>query len=121
MKKYLLALVATLGFAGSAAAWDLGGGLSIDSSMEAAYNIDTASTTLTMESGMTIPLLWMSANVNADFDLTSFGSSSSADLYQGIDIGVDYVVADNLMLEMDTGIDTNGDRENIVVSMTLSW
>ncbi len=89
--------------------------------MEAAYNIDTASTTLSMESGMTIPLLWMSANVNADFDLTSFGSSSSADLYQGIDIGVDYVVADNLMLEMDTGIDTNGDRENIVVSMTLSW
>ena len=121
MKKYFLALVTALAFAYPAGAWDLGNGISIDNKLEAALNIDKDTTSLTMESGITVPVWILSANVNADWDLKALGSSSTADLYKGLDIGLDYAVGDGVLLELDTGLDTDWNREDITLSMTLSF
>ena len=121
MKKLILAMVVAMGFVLPASAWDLGNGISIDNSIEAGLNIDKDTSTLTMESGMTVPIWILSANVNADFDLEALGSSSTADLYKGLDIGLDYNVASGVLLELDTGMDTDWAREDITLSMTLSF
>ena len=121
MKKIILAMALAMGLALPAAAWDLGNGISIDNSIEAALNIDKDTTALTMESGITVPVWILSANVNADFDLKSLGSASTADLYKGLDIGLDYAVGNGVLLELDTGLDTDWAREDITLSMTLSF
>ena len=121
MKKLILAMAIAMGFALPASAWDLGNGISIDNSIEAALNIDKDTTALTMESGITVPIWVLNANVNADFDLKSLGNASNADLYQGLDIGLDYAVGSNVLLELDTGMDTDWAREDITLSMTLSF
>ena len=121
MKKILLAMVIAMGFILPAHAWDLGNGVSIDNKLEAAMNLDKDTSTLTMESGITIPMWVLSANVNADFNLEALGSSSTADLYQGLDIGLDYNVGNGVLLELDTGLDTDWAREDITLSMTLSF
>jgi hypothetical protein len=121
MKKYILALAIAMGFTLPAYAWDLGNGISLDTEIEAAHNIDKDTTSLTMESGMTVPIWILSANVNADFDIKALGSSSTSDLYQGLDLGLDYNVASGVKLELDTGIDTDWAREDITLSMTVSF
>ena len=121
MKKLILAMVVAMGFALPASAWDLGNGISIDNSIEAALNIDKDTTALTMESGITVPIWVLNANVNADFDLKSLGNASTADLYQGLDIGLDYAVGSNVLLELDTGMDTDWAREDVTLSMTLTF
>tara|TARA_A100001011_G_scaffold391708_2_gene477742 strand:- start:1306 stop:1671 length:366 start_codon:yes stop_codon:yes gene_type:complete len=121
MKKYILTIALALAFAYPAGAWDLGNGISIDNEIEAKYNLDTPATTLTMQSGVTLPMLGMDWTVDADFDLNALGSSSTADLYKGLDIGVDYDISNNLVLELDTGMDTDWAREDINLSMTLSF
>jgi len=121
MKKYFLALATAIVFAFPAGAWDIGNGISLDNELKATHNLDTPATTITAQSGITVPLMMMDLTVDADFDLTALGSSSTSDLYQGIDIGLDYDVSDSLVLEMNTGIDTNWAREDITLSMTLSF
>lgn len=121
MKKKILAFLAALAFAVPASAWELGNGISLDNELEAKYAMDAETTSITLESGISVPVWILSANVNADFDLTNLGSNAKGDVYQGIDIGIDYSVSEHMVLEVDSGIDTNGDREDIVVSMTLSF
>ena len=114
MKKYLLILATTLGFAYPAGAWDFG------NEVEAKYNVDQKTTTITLESGVTQSLSDnVVFNVNADFNLKEINNTSG--LYQGLDIGVDYNIADNVMFEIDTGIDTDWKREDISVSMTWNF
>ncbi len=121
MKKLILAVAIAMGISLPAYAWDLGNGMSIDNSMTASYNVDTPATTLVAESGMTVPLLMMDLTVDSDWDLTALGSSSSADFWKGIDIGLDYDISHSVVLELNTGIDTNWNREDVTLSMTLSF
>ena len=53
--------------------------------------------------------------------IKSLGNASTADLYQGLDIGLDYAVGSNVLLELDTGMDTDWAREDITLSMTLTF
>tara|TARA_B100000029_G_C17542172_1_gene947118 strand:+ start:1072 stop:1416 length:345 start_codon:yes stop_codon:yes gene_type:complete len=114
MKKLLASLFIMFAFTVPASAWDFG------NSVEAKYNVDQKLTTITMESGVTQNLSDnLVFNINADFNLKEINNTSG--LYQGLDIGVDYNIADNVMFEVDTGIDTDWKREDISVSMTWTF
>tara|TARA_B100000287_G_C20540306_1_gene744362 strand:- start:680 stop:1039 length:360 start_codon:yes stop_codon:yes gene_type:complete len=119
MKKFILATVAALFFALPAQAIDLGF-MSLDNQVKAGYNVDTEVSSLTAQTGVTVPIWIMSASIDADMDLLAFGDSSK-EMYQGIDIGLDLPLHDMLVLELDTGIDTDWNRENISLTATLSF
>lgn len=119
MKKLTMALVASVCFALPAYAIDLGF-MSLDNEIEAKYNVDTETSGLTAQTGVTVPLWMLSASVDADMDLLAIGDDSK-EMYQGIDIGLDYQVHDNILLELDSGIDTDWNREDITVSATIKF
>ena len=62
----------------------------------------------------------LSPSIDADMDLLAIGNSSK-EMYQGIDIGLDLQLHEMLLLELDTGIDTDWNRENISLSATLKF
>ena len=69
MNKYLLALVTALMLPLSAVAIEIGNtGISVDNEIEAVWSVDNEDYDLTLESGVTVPVWIMSANINADFD-----------------------------------------------------
>ena len=70
MNKYLLALVTALMLPLSAVAIEIGNtGISVDNEIEAVWSVDNEDYDLTLESGVTVPVWIMNANVNADFDI----------------------------------------------------
>tara|TARA_B100000287_G_scaffold152259_2_gene143934 strand:- start:2750 stop:3112 length:363 start_codon:yes stop_codon:yes gene_type:complete len=120
MRSFILALAAAIVFALPAHAIDLGNGISLDNEIKAKYNVDTETSDLTAQTGVTVGVWVLDMSVDADFDLLSI-SDDSKDLYQGIDIGVDWRLHDSLVIELDTGINTDWERENISLSATLSF
>ena len=42
-------------------------------------------------------------------------------MYQGLDIGVDYSINQWMMLEVDTGMDTDWEMEDVVLSATVKF
>jgi len=122
MNKYLLALVTALMLPLSAVAIEIGNtGISVDNEIEAVWSVDNEDYDLTLESGVTVPVWIMSANVNADFDIEALIEDEGADTYKGLDIGVDYTLSSFLMLEVDTGVDNDWEMEDIKLSATLSF
>ncbi len=123
MKKLLLAMVTALLLPMSVAAIELGStGITLDNSVEATWSIDNEDYDLTLESGVTVPVWIMSANINADFDIEALiEDHHNTDTYKGLDIGVDYSLTSFLMLELDTGIDNDWEREDIKLSATFSF
>tara|TARA_Y100000996_G_scaffold415596_1_gene411603 strand:+ start:14265 stop:14636 length:372 start_codon:yes stop_codon:yes gene_type:complete len=123
MNKYLLALVTALMLPLSAAAIEIGNtGISLDNEVEAVWSVDNEDYDLTLESGITVPVWILSANVNADFDIEALiEDHHNTDTYQGLDIGVDYSLTSFLMLEVDTGVDNDWEMEDIKLSATLSF
>tara|TARA_Y100000992_G_C21273909_1_gene498717 strand:- start:5297 stop:5668 length:372 start_codon:yes stop_codon:yes gene_type:complete len=123
MNKYLLALVTALMLPISAAAIEIGNtGISLDNEVEAVWSVDNEDYDLTLESGITVPVWILSANVNADFDIEALiEDHHNTDTYQGLDIGVDYSLTSFLMLEVDTGVDNDWEMEDIKLSATLSF
>ena len=122
MNKYLLALVTALMLPISAAAIEIGNtGISLDNEVEAVWSVDNEDYDLTLESGITVPVWILSANVNADFDIEALIEDEGADTYKGLDIGVDYSLTSFLMLEVDTGVDNDWEMEDIKLSATLSF
>lgn len=123
MNKYLLALVTALMLPLSAVAIEIGNtGISVDNEIEAVWSVDNEDYDLTLESGVTVPVWIMSANINADFDIEALiEDHHNTDTYKGLDIGVDYNLTSFLMLELDTGIDNDWEREDIKLSATFSF
>ena len=123
MNKYLLALVTALMLPLSAVAIEIGNtGISVDNEIEAVWSVDNEDYDLTLESGITVPVWIMSANINADFDIEALiEDHHNTDTYKGLDIGVDYNLTSFLMLELDTGIDNDWEREDIKLSATFSF
>ena len=122
MNKYLLALVTALMLPLSAVAIEIGNtGISVDNEIEAVWSVDNEDYDLTLESGVTVPVWIMSANINADFDIEALIEDEGADTYKGLDIGVDYSLTSFLMLEVDTGVDNDWEMEDIKLSATLSF
>ena len=122
MNKFLLALVAALMLPLSAVAIEIGNtGVSVDNEVEAVWSIDNEDYDLTLESGVTVPVWIMSANVNADFDIEALIKDEGADTYKGLDIGVDYSLTSFMMLEVDTGVDNDWEMEDIKLSATFSF
>ena len=122
MNKYLLALVTALMLPLSAVAIEIGNtGISVDNEIEAVWSVDNEDYDLTLESGVTVPVSIMNANVNADFDIAALIEDEGADTYKGLDIGVDYSLTSFLMLEVDTGVDNDWEMEDIKLSATLSF
>ena len=123
MNKYLLALVTALMLPLSAVAIEIGNtGISVDNEIEAVWSVDNEDYDLTLESGVTVPVWIMSANINADFDIEALiEDHHNTDTYKGLDIGVDYSLTSFLMLELDTGIDNDWEREDIKSSATFSF
>jgi|TARA_B100001769_G_scaffold246422_1_gene216831 hypothetical protein len=122
MNKFLLALVAALMLPLSAVAIEIGNtGVSVDNEVEAVWSIDNEDYDLTLESGVTVPVWIMSANVNADFDIEALIEDEGADTYKGLDIGVDYSLTSFMMLEVDTGVDNDWEMEDIKLSATFSF
>ena len=122
MNKYLLALVTALMLPLSAEAIEIGNtGISVDNEIEAVWSVDNEDYDLTLESGVTVPVWIMNANVNADFDIEALIEDEGADTYKGLDIGVDYSLTSFLMLEVDTGVDNDWEMEDIKLSATLSF
>ena len=122
MNKYLLALVTALMLPLSAVAIEIGNtGISVDNEIEAVWSVDNEDYDLTLESGITVPVWILSANVNADFDIEALIEDEGADTYKGLDIGVDYSLTSFLMLEVDTGVDNDWEMEDIKLSATLSF
>ena len=122
MNKYLLALVTALLLPLSAVAIEIGNtGISVDNEIEAVWSVDNEDYDLTLESGVTVPVWIMNANVNADFDIEALIEDEGADTYKGLDIGVDYSLTSFLMLEVDTGVDNDWEMEDIKLSATLSF
>ena len=121
MKKYLLALATALMLPVSAFAFELGNtGISIDNEVESSWSVDNETYGLTLESGVTMPLWILEANVNADFNIKNW-IEDEGDMYQGLDLGVDYNVTDFMKLEVDTGLDTDWEMEDVVFSATVSF
>ena len=122
MNKYLLALVTALMLPLSAVAIEIGNtGISVDNEIEAVWSVDNEDYDLTLESGVTVPVWMMSANVNADFDIEALIEDEGADTYKGLDIGVDYSLTSFMMLEVDTGVDNDWEMEDIKLSATFSF
>tara|TARA_S200000501_G_scaffold68060_1_gene59687 strand:+ start:366 stop:734 length:369 start_codon:yes stop_codon:yes gene_type:complete len=122
MNKYLLALVTALMLPLSAVAIEIGNtGISVDNEVEAVWSVDNEDYDLTLESGVTVPVWIMSANVNADFDIEALIEDEGADTYKGLDIGVDYSLTSFMMLEVDTGVDNDWEMEDIKLSATFSF
>tara|TARA_E500000178_G_C16819610_1_gene660871 strand:- start:440 stop:808 length:369 start_codon:yes stop_codon:yes gene_type:complete len=122
MNKYLLALVTALMLPLSAVAIEIGNtGISVDNEIEAVWSVDNEDYDLTLESGVTVPVWIMSANVNADFDIEALIEDEGADTYKGLDIGVDYSLTSFLKLEVDTGVDNDWEMEDIKLSATFSF
>ena len=122
MNKYLLALVTALMLPLSAVAIEIGNtGISVDNEIEAVWSVDNEDYDLTLESGVTVPVWIMSANVNADFDIEALIVDEGADTYKGLDIGVDYSLTSFLKLEVDTGVDNDWEMEDIKLSATFSF
>ena len=123
MNKYLLALVTALMLPISAAAIEIGNtGISLDNEVEAVWSVDNEDYDLTLESGITVPVWILSANVNADFDIEALiEDHHNTDTYKGLDIGVDYSINQWMMLEVDTGMDTDWEMEDIVLSATVKF
>ena len=122
MKKLLLAMVTALLLPMSVAAIELGStGITLNNSVEATWSIDNEDYDLTAESGITVPVWVMSASVDADWDLEAMIKDEGGDLYKGIDIGLDYSLTSFLMLELDTGINNDWEREDIKLSATVSF
>lgn len=122
MNKYLLALVTALMLPLSAVAIEIGNtGISVDNEVEAVWSVDNEDYDLTLESGVTVPVWIMSANVNADFDIEALIEDEGADTYKGLDIGVDYSLTSFLKLEVDTGVDNDWEMEDIKLSATFSF
>lgn len=122
MNKYLLALVTALMLPLSAVAIEIGNtGISVDNEIEAVWSVDNEDYDLTLESGVTVPVWIMSANVNADFDIEALIEDEGADTYKGLDIGVDYSLTSFMMLEVDTGVDNDWEMEDIKLSATFSF
>ena len=122
MNKYLLALVTALMLPLSAVAIEIGNtGISVDNEIEAVWSVDNEDYDLTLESGVTVPVWIMNANINADFDIEALIEDEGADTYKGLDIGVDYSLTSFLMLEVDTGVDNDWEMEDIKLSATLSF
>ena len=122
MNKYLLALVTALMLPLSAVAIEIGNtGISVDNEIEAVWSVDNEDYDLTLESGVTVPVWIMNANVNADFDIEALIEDEGADTYKGLDIGVDYSLTSFLMLEVDPGVDNDWEMEDIKLSATLSF
>ena len=121
MKKYLLALATALMLPVSAFAFELGNsGISIDNEVESSWSVDNETYGLTLESGVTMPLWILEANVNADFNIKNW-IEDEGDMYQGLDLGVDYNVTDFMKLEVDTGLDTDWEMEDVIFSATVSF
>ena len=122
MNKYLLALVTALMLPLSAVAIEIGNtGISVDNEIEAVWSVDNEDYDLTLESGVTVPVWIMNANVNADFDIEALIEDEGADTYKGLDIGVDYSLTSFLMLEVDTGVDNDWEMEDIKLSATFRF
>ena len=123
MKKLLMALVTALMLPLSAVAIEIGNtGISVDNEIEAVWSVDNEDYDLTLESGITVPVWILSANVNADFDIEALiEDHHNTDTYKGLDIGVDYSLTSFLMLEVDTGVDNDWEMEDIKLSATLSF
>ena len=122
MNKFLLALVTALMLPLSAVAIEIGNtGISVDNEIEAVWSVDNEDYDLTLESGVTVPVWIMSANVNADFDIEALIEDEGADTYKGLDIGVDYSLTSFMMLEVDTGVDNDWEMEDIKLSATFSF
>jgi len=122
MNKYLLALVTALMLPLSAVAIEIGNtGISVDNEIEAVWSVDNEDYDLTLESGVTVPVWIMSANVNADFDIEALIKDEGEDTYKGLDIGVDYSLTSFMMLEVDTGVDNDWEMEDIKLSATFSF
>ena len=121
MKKYFLTLLFVCASCYPVAAWELSNGISLDNSIKAQYNVDTTTTAVTMESGVTVPVSFLDLSVDADFDLTELSFSDNSDVYQGIDIGLAVSATSNIVLELNTGIDTDWNREDLIASMTWSF
>ena len=122
MNKYLLALVTALMLPLSAVAIEIGNtGISVDNEIEAVWSVDNEDYDLTLESGVTVPVWIMSANVNADFDIEALIEDEGADTYKGLDIGIDYSLTSFMMLEVDTGVDNDWEMEDIKLSATFSF
>ena len=121
MKKDLLTALAalglSLGIASNAHAFELGStGISLPQQMEASYNVDDESTSLTFESGISYSMWGITANANADFDVIETE-------YMGLDFGLDYShsAIPQVLFEIDTGLDTDQNMEDVVLSVTLSF
>ena len=115
MNKYLLALVTALMLPLSAVAIEIGNtGISVDNEIEAVWSVDNEDYDLTLESGVTVPVWIMSANVNADFDIEALIEDEGADTYKGLDIGIDYSLTSFMMLEVDTGVDNDWEMEDTI-------
>ena len=121
MKKYFIALLTIAASCSPVAAWELSNGISLDNSIKAQYNVDTTITSLTMESGITVPVSIVDLSVDADFNLAELSFSDNSDVYQGRGIGLAVSAASNIVLELNTGIDTDWDREDLVASVTWSF
>ena len=122
MNKYLLALVTALMLPLSAVAIEIGNtGISVDNEIEAVWSVDNEDYDLTLESGVTVPVWIISANVNADFDIEALIEDEGADTYKGLDIGIDYSLTSFMMLEVDTGVDNDWEMEDIKLSATFSF
>lgn len=122
MNKYLLALVTALMLPLSAVAIEIGNtGISVDNEIEAVWSVDNEDYDLTLESGVTVPVWIMNANVNADFDIEALIEDEGADTYKGLDIGIDYSLTSFMMLEVDTGVDNDWEMEDIKLSATFSF
>ena len=122
MNKYLLALVTALMLPLSAVAIEIGNtGISVDNEIEAVWSVDNEDYDLTLESGVTVPVWIMSANINADFDIEALIEDEGADTYKGLDIGIDYSLTSFMMLEVDTGVDNDWEMEDIKLSATFSF
>ena len=75
MNKYLLALVTALMLPLSAVAIEIGNtGISVDNEIEAVWSVDNEDYDLTLESGVTVPVWIMNANINADAE--AFGQEA---------------------------------------------
>ena len=122
MNKYLFALVTALMLPLSAVAIEIGNtGISVDNEIEAVWSVDNEDYDLTLESGVTVPVWIMSANINADFDIEALIEDEGADTYKGLDIGIDYSLTSFMMLEVDTGVDNDWEMEDIKLSATFSF
>ena len=109
-KNLLLPLLILLPFTAQA------GLLGLDSQVKGEYNIDSDSSTITSQVGKTIGLYGFSITADVDFDVMEFS-------YDGMDFKAEYDLLEmnNTSMYISSGLDTNWEREDIILGLEVKF